>query len=511
MIPQIISGMQPSLLLPRVSRFFRHYRPGYIPIAYKLAFVMSILITTGMVILGLTIVSKQTHLLQNQIHSFGLTSASLLGESSKELILSDDLLGLMVVTRNFANNGDILGSAVYSEKGEQLTMSGRIPMEYIVQSYLHSSHTEDEKYSVEWQDLSSEGRVIDMISFLTPIYFDNIITGHALVAFSKETMDQALEDTAKTILVSTIVMVLMSIVVALIAGKRLSRPINKLMDASVAVGNGEYSHHIKDRRNDEIGILSQAFNRMTTDLLEKSQVESAFSCFVSNTVAKQIMSNLKNIELGGKHVDGTVLFADIVGFTGFSENLPPHEVLDMLNEYFTYISTATSLYKGTIDKYMGDCAMVIFGVPEADSDHKFHALLCAVMIQKLMVRLNDIRISDGKPTIHFRIGINSGCMLAGNIGSMERMQYTVVGDTVNLASRLQTMAKKDQIIITDQLYHDKDLEGRLMAREFELVKLRGISEDVATYIVEDVAPDYRAQINAQIDDILQRQSGTSVR
>ena len=177
----------------------------------------------------------------------------------------------------------------------------------------------------------------------------------------------------------------------------------------------------------------------------------------------------------------------------------------ILNEYFTYISMASQLYRGTIDKYMGDCAMVVFGVPEEDPEHKFNALACAIMIQKLVARINAARVRDGKYPIHFRIGVNSGTMLAGNMGSNERMQYTVVGETVNLASRLHTVADKDQIIITEHLYRDKDIKWRITAQRYESIKLRGIATPVSTYIVKDVSDSYRTTMEAQINNILAEQ------
>ncbi len=486
----------------RLWQSLKGLRPSYVPIAYKLAFVLTILISTGMISLGLTIVTNQTRLLRNQINSFGQASASQLGESAKELILSDDLLGLMVVIRNFGNKGNILGAAVYSEKGERLTASGAIPDQDISKLFADSTLIGENTYSYEWNEEGESG--IDAISFFSPILFNDVLTGYALVTFGKETMGQALRDTVRTITISTVIMILVSVVIAFVTGKRLSRPINELMDASVAIGKGDYRHQIQERRNDEIGFLTEAFNKMATDLLEKEQVENAFSRFVSNSVAKQILSNLNHIQLGGKHVEGTVLFADIVGFTSFSEKMPASEVADLLNEYFTYISAVSSLYQGTIDKYMGDCAMVIFGIPDADPDHKFHALICAVMIQKLVVRLNKKRIEQGKPSIHFRIGVNSGTMLAGNMGSVDRMQYTVVGDTVNLASRLHTVAAKDQIVITDLLYHDEKLKSRIVAEKFKSLKLRGISEEVSTYLVLDVAESWQLEINRQIDGLIQQ-------
>jgi adenylate cyclase len=303
-----------------------------------------------------------------------------------------------------------------------------------------------------------------------------------------------------------VLMIILGVITALIMGKRLSRPINSLMDASKAIDSGNYNFRIKERRNDEIGYLTEAFNSMAKGMLEKSQVENAFSRFVSTNVAKQIMDNLDEIELGGKHVSASVLFADIVGFTSISEKLTPDEVARLLNEYFTYISMASELYNGTIDKYMGDCAMVVFGVPEEDAEHKFNALACAVMIQRLVSRLNAIRIREGNFAIHFRIGVNTGSMLAGNMGSSERMQYTVVGEAVNLASRLHTAAAKDQIAITEQFYNDKDVKWRIHATRHKSIQLRGIAEPVSTYLINDVSASYRATMDAQIEEIIKTRS-----
>ncbi|MEJ2509115.1 MAG: adenylate/guanylate cyclase domain-containing protein [Gammaproteobacteria bacterium] len=246
----------------------------------------------------------------------------------------------------------------------------------------------------------------------------------------------------------------------------------------------------------------EAFNTMAAGLLEKSQVENVFSRFVSTNVARQILENLDQIKLGGQHVRGSVLFADIVGFTSMSEQLSPDEVAKLLNEYFSYIALASQLYRGTIDKYMGDCAMVVFGVPDSDEEHAFNAVACAVMIQRLVDRLNAKRLRDGKFPIHFRIGVNSGTMLAGNMGSHERMQYTVVGDSVNLAARLYDAAGAGQIIITEEFYKDPDVQWRIIARRHKSIRLRGKSRPVTTFLVKDVAATFRANMDAQISEIL---------
>lgn len=478
------------------------YQPRYFPIAYKLALVLTLMITLGMGLLGLIIVSNQTRILTQQIDDFGQTSVSQLGESSKELILSDDLLSLMVVNNNLGNSQNVLGTVVYSDNGKILAATGIHPGEDIIQLYAQSVSLGEENYRVEWVSKTTEGEIIDVMSFISPIRFQGVIAGHALVSFGKVHLSQALYSTVLSIVAVTIFMIAIGIFIAFYLGKRMSKPIHTLMDASIAIGSGQYDYKIVERRNDEIGYLTTAFNKMATDLLEKSQVENAFSRFVSTSVAKQIMENLDHIHLGGKHVEATALFADIVGFTSFSENHAPDEVAALLNEYFSHINMACQLYKGTVDKYMGDCAMLIFGVPENDPDHKYNAIACAVMIQKMVARINARRIRQGKPSIHFRIGINSGIMLAGNMGSHDRMQYTVVGEAVNLASRLHTVAEKDQIIVTDLLIHDVDVEWRVYAHQYKQIKLRGIKESVSTYIIKDVRDSDSAIIDSQINEIL---------
>ncbi|MDH3947990.1 MAG: HAMP domain-containing protein [Gammaproteobacteria bacterium] len=493
--------------LPRRLRygmraFIHKHTPDYFPISYKLALIITLLISAGMVILGLVIVTNQTQLLRSQINDFGQAVVSQLGESSKELVLSDDILSLMVVISNLGTNESILGAVVYSDNGKILASSGTLPSDNIIRLYARSTQVDEQSYSVEWTASTETGESLDAISFIAPIQFQGIVAGHALVTFSKAALDESLRATISAIVAATLLMILLGIVIAFLMGDRLTRPIHRLMDASKAIGNGQYRTQIKERRNDEIGYLTEAFNNMANGLLEKSQVENAFSRFVSSNVAKQIMANLDEIQLGGKHVHGSVLFADIVGFTSLSEKLSPDEVANILNEYFTYISMASQLYRGTIDKYMGDCAMVVFGVPDEDPEHKFNALACAVMIQKLVARINATRVRDGKTPIHFRIGVNSGTMLAGNMGSNERMQYTVVGETVNLASRLHTFADKDQIVITEHLYNDSDIKWRILARRHESIKLRGIATAVSTYLVNDVTDSYQVTMTAQIDNIL---------
>jgi len=473
--------------------------PKHVPIAFKLSVVITLLITFGMVLLGSVIISNQTQLVHNQINDFGKAIIEQLAESSKELVLSDDQLGLMVLVRNLKTIDTILGVVIYSDSGTILASTGVLPYDDIISLYGKSDQSKNFSYSTDWFLESENSSPQPVTSYIAPIRFQGIIAGHVVVNFNKNYLSKYLLYTIRAIIAATILMIMLGIIASYYLGKRLSRPIDTFIKASKAIDSGDYNYRIKENRNDELGHLIGAFNNMANGLLEKNQVESVFSRFVSTNVAKQIMQNLDHVTLGGEHVNASVLFADIVGFTSMSEKLP---IASLLNEYFTYISIVSKIFHGTIDKYMGDCAMVVFGVPIKDEDHNFNAIACAVMIQKLVDRLNALRIRNGQFPVYFRIGVNSGDMLAGNMGAQERMQYTVVGESVNLASRLLTTAENGQVIISEHLYNNKDIHWRISAGKCQEIQLRGISKPVVTYIVTDVAHTYRDKMDMQIEELL---------
>ncbi|QKT04576.1 HAMP domain-containing protein [Ectothiorhodospiraceae bacterium 2226] len=469
--------------------------PKHFPIAYKLALAIMLMLTVGMVLLGLVITSNQTQLLRAQASDFGYTVAAQVAESAKEPLLAGDQLALEVLVANLASNGTIMGAAIFDEDGSVLARLGIIPPPQ--QSSLRDL---GEPRTVEWR---WEGQqALDMVSFAVPVRFQGVQAGHVIVTFSASFMNQAMHDAIRAISAALVLMLVFGVIMAVLVGRRLSRPIHELMEVSRAIGKGEYNFPVKERRNDELGALTEALGQMASGLLQKTQVEQAFSRYLSPNVAQEILSHLDQVELGGRDVRATVLFADIVGFTSMSEKMPPDEVAAMLNEYFSYIAEAARLYNGNIDKYMGDCAMLVFGVPNEDEEHVFNAVACAVMIQRLVARLNAEREKQGLDQARFRLGINTGNVLAGNMGSREHMQYTVVGDSVNLAARLYGIATPGGIVIGDSVYHDPLVQSRVLARRYRSIRLRGKSLPVDTYVVKDLAGSYRRTMDHQLEDLL---------
>ena len=478
------------------------------PLAYKLSFFITVLVVSCMTLLGVILIQQQTAQMQDQISEQGHTLVQLMAESAKEPLLAEDELALDTITSGFSNNGSVLGAAITSLEGEIITLGGvlheennlltRKAVQQLVKSSVESS-------TWEWQPLTGQ-KPQTVMSFIQPVVFQNVTAGYALVTFSQAALTQTKRRAVQAITGATLMIIALSIAMAFAMGRRITQPIDKLVDASRAIGNGEYTFRFKERRKDELGLLMEAFNEMAEGMLERTQVKSALSRYVSPGVARQILSNLDNVALSGKRIEGSVLFADISGFTKISEQTRAEELVSMLNRYFSLITCACAMNNGIVDKYMGDGVMLVFGAPEADKDHAFHAISCALLIQKLIAHENKQREADGLFPVQFRIGINTGSMLAGNMGSHERMEYTVVGDTVNLASRLCGIANSSDIVISREMYARDDVTGKVLAGEFQSIRLRGISQPVNTYLVECLTADYQEIIDNQYDEILRSET-----
>lgn len=474
------------------------------PLAYKLSFFITVLVVGCMLLLGTILVQQQTQLLQEQIDEQGSTLVRLMSQSAKEPLLAGDDLALDAIVSSFAKSSSVLGTAITSLEGEIVTQAGVVHEERnpLARNALKQIIA-DVSASHEWDWQAVNGyRRQTVMSFMHPVIFQDVTAGYALVTLSQSGMQKSARKAVQAIAGATILIIALGIAMAFALGNRITQPIDRLVSASRAISKGEYSFRFKDGRKDELGLLMDAFNDMAQGMLEKSQVKNALSRYVSPGVAREILSNLDNVMLSGKRVEGSVLFADIKGFTQIAENIRPEDLIEMLNRYFSLITGACEINNGHVDKYMGDGVMLVFGAPEPDADHAFHAVCCALLIQKLVAHENELREQQGLFPVEFRIGVNTGRMLAGNMGSSERMEYTVVGDTVNLASRLCGITNGGEIVISRDMYMREDVKQRVLAGEYQSIRLRGISQPVSTYRVEHLTAAYMDIIEEQFSEML---------
>ncbi len=224
-------------------------------------------------------------------------------------------------------------------------------------------------------------------------------------------------------------------------------------------------------------------HKFVVEARNKEKIKIAMGKYISQVIMQNVVKDIDNVTLGGKKSVVTVLFADIRGFTSMSEKLLPEEISVILNEYFTEIEPIITRHNGIINKFIGDAVLAIFGEPIQNKDHALNAVKCADDMLKKVSELQEKWMKEGKPKIEIGVGINTGEAFVGNIGSEKRMEYTVIGDTVNLASRIESYNKvyKTQFLISNSTY--ANVKGIADVIKISEVKIRGKAKKMNIYEV----------------------------
>jgi adenylate cyclase len=223
-----------------------------------------------------------------------------------------------------------------------------------------------------------------------------------------------------------------------------------------------------------------AFRHWVVDR-EKRTIRHAFSRYLSPQVVAEVLQNPALLTLGGSRRVMTVFFSDLAGFTTISEALPAEKMVPLLNRYLHRMTQVILELDGTVDKYIGDAIMAFWGAPLVQEDHAVRACLAALRQREAMAEFREATRADGLPELHARMGVNTGPMTVGNMGSEDRFDYTVMGDAVNLASRLEGANKSfgTTIMISQSTF---EAAGEVIeARELDLLKVKGKTEPMRVY------------------------------
>jgi adenylate cyclase len=249
--------------------------------------------------------------------------------------------------------------------------------------------------------------------------------------------------------------------------------------AAKKIQDGIYDINIPVISNDEVGKLCEGINSMAGGLKEKEFIKDTFGRIVDPRVRDFLLQG--NVQLGGEMKELTILFSDIRSFTSASEKMKPDEVVVWLNRYFDKMSRCITDEKGLVNKYIGDAIMAIFGAPINQEDHADAAVRAAYRMIDELAELNREFSNDHLPPISIGIGIHTGQVLAGNIGSSDRMEYTVIGDAVNVASRLESLTKeyKQPVLMSEST--SKALKHQYSMNCLNKVSIRGKEEPMDLY------------------------------
>jgi adenylate cyclase len=284
---------------------------------------------------------------------------------------------------------------------------------------------------------------------------------------------------------------MLALAMALLLAREVTRPLYSLRASIDRVGQGDFSTAATANGSVEFTEMAAAINAMAAGLRERETVKRAFSGYISRQVLELITSKGELPALKGERRRITVLFCDIRGFTAMAEGMRPEEVVELLSEFFSHMVDVILRNEGTIDKFLGDGMMVIFGAPADDSNQEEHAVRAALEMQRELERLTAAWEGQGRRSFKMGIGINSGPAVVGNIGSQEHMEYTAIGDTVNLAARLETASKDLGAEIVVSEHTQSAVRPLFQWRSLGEVAVKGRAETVRAYAVEGVAEAYR--------------------
>jgi adenylate cyclase len=279
--------------------------------------------------------------------------------------------------------------------------------------------------------------------------------------------------------------ILIAIVVGVVFARRMTRPIHALVDFASDLGRRRYGKTVRIRSNDELGLVGDALEQAASDLAASDEqirreqaIRTDLGRYLPKPLVEQIVERRRELSLGGDRRDITVLFADVVGFTPLTERQSAETVVTMLNELFTILTEIVFRHGGMVDKFVGDSVMAIWNAPDTQEDHAARAVSAAEDMLRWLEAGNESWRERFGFTVELAIGINCGEAVVGNFGSETRMEFTAIGDTVNVAARLESIARPNQILVTravrdavDDPARFGDLGKRQLAGRAEAVDL----------------------------------------
>lgn len=438
------------------------------------------ILITGL-LLG-TVLVVTTFLLRRELTSLGaemtkrgLTIANNLAAGSKNALLADDDLTLNAIVQDALKDQDIDYIIVTDNQGViQAHKDIKLVKSQIKRpAELKPAGTET---LIQSYKPSANAPVLDISM---PLVYSGTRVGSLYLGFSQKSILQSLAQARNSAFGIAAAMIALGIAGAIWLSMVLARPIRSLVQATQAIARQNFNVSLPVSSRDEIGDLTQSFNEMAKSLREKEFIKDAFSKYVAPEVAQEILKNPEQSFLTPNRQEVSVLFSDLRGFTPLTERLTPEEVVAILNEFYGLMFEQTFQQAGTLDKFLGDGAMAIFGAPKAYEDHALRAIKTALAIRAGIANLTANRESQGEQPITIGIGISTGEVIAGTVGAQNRVEYTVIGDRVNLAARLVANAQPGQILISGWTH--KAVEPWVEARSLGPVQVKGKEEIVEIY------------------------------
>lgn len=484
-----------------------------IKLGFKFSFFVGLLLTVILGVVTVFIYDQERKALSNEVKLRGSAIAKNLANNAAEALINKDELTLSLLAKEaiqepmgkeqdtdfFTTIKNIIKEEFVEKKRKEIIKNEGIMEAYIVKSdgTIASSHNLKligERYilppgikpvgkndDVLIQEYEKNGRqYFDVaVPLITSVSGKSYMIGEVHLTISQSIITKVVLEAAIKLIFITFLSLIIGIVLTVLLVNFMVKPVKYLMTGVKSIIDGNYDIQIKKVTRDELGDLTEAFNGMAKSLKEKELLKGAFSTYVSSSLMEEILKDPTKLSLHGKRLKATMLFTDIRGFTSMSENLEPEQVVSVINEYLTLQTDKVFKWEGLLDKFVGDCVMAVYGVPFPKDDDAYRAVRTAMDIRDSVEKLNAIRKRRNQITVGIGIGVNTGEVVAGNMGSPQKMDYTVIGDNVNLASRLEANAPAGKIWVSETTYNET--KDKIEYIELEPIMVKGKKDPVKVY------------------------------
>jgi len=449
-----------------------------IPIFVKLATLSAFLIFLVISTITYLILEKQKEQFIQGLMNLGENMAGIAANNSADKLLGDEELDLFRLVNDISENEHVVYAFITDKKHiikahsniEEVNKTYTPPKNLVV-----LRNGKNLKIGRFFQDGE------EVFLFERSITYQGLTIGKAYLVISQKNILQSIRNAKAYILVITLIIIVIGMLLSVIFGIYFSRPIRKLQESAKALGTGDFDQRVQIKRNDEIGDLGSAFNEMAEGLSEREKIRETFGKYVTPEIRDEILSG--SIPFDGERRMATLLFCDLRDFTPYVEGHSPEEVINGLRSYFTAMQKAISLNNGLVLQYVGDEIETVFAVPIWYEDHAQKAIMAALDMRTSLEELNRTRTAEGLTPFRHGIGIHTGEVLAGNTGSEDRLSYTLIGNTVNLTSRIEGLTKEFKCDILASEETVKRLTGSFNLKKEPPQMVKGYSKPITIYQV----------------------------
>lgn len=427
-------------------------------------------------------------LMQKQIDTFAHTITHQAASSASEMLMADDYLALSSMLENTVRTSkNIISISIQDDEDRTIALA------------LGNKENEIDNIKANGSNTSNRS------DYKADIIFHKIKAGTIQLSIDNSAISDSLTQTLRALGIILVGIILLAIASSILIAKRLTQSLKELQLTTQQVADGNLSPILPDIKNNEVGDLIKSFEKMLQGLRDKESIEKNFNSFISKDIAKDILSDLSQPKKPLKHVTGSVLFVDIVGFTQLSETESPERIADALNQYYSLLHQVSKIYWGSVDNFIGDGAMLTFGVHVDDPKHSINAICAAKIFIRLSKALNKHRTNNKLPELNFRLGMHCGDMLAGAIGDQERMQFTISGDTVNVAARLCDLASPNKLLISESVYQHPACHSLLITEASKSFSVKGKTHPINCFNVIKLVPQFNRILMQQENELIAMQ------